>query len=321
MSKLNVNPTRMELRRLKNRLKTATRGHKLLKDKSDEMIRQFMLYVRENKRLREEVEEELGDSLKSFMLARAVSSDAVIEEAIAMPSAKVTLETSSKNVMSVNVPVFTVTEGESKDLYPYSFASVTSELDSSISSLTELLPKLLKLAEVEKTCNMLADEIEKNRRRVNALEYVMIPQLEETIKYIVMKLDENGQYVPTGEAKIFYGGMYESVGCSPFNSGMFDAICELGSTQAVYCGHDHINDFCANYKGVCFIYSQCGGYETYTMGTNFGWPEEKWMQGVTITEILPDGSITVGRRFNRDYLKRPEQFNAEKQAYEESKRK
>lgn len=150
MSKLNVNPTRMELRRLKNRLKTAKRGHKLLKDKSDEMIRQFMLYVRENKRLREEVEEELGDSLKSFMLARAVSSDAVIEEAIVMPTAKVTLETSSKNVMSVNVPVFSVTEGESKDLYPYSFASVTSELDSSISSLTELLPKLLKLAEVEK---------------------------------------------------------------------------------------------------------------------------------------------------------------------------
>ena len=202
MSKLNVNPTRMELRRLKNRLKTATRGHKLLKDKSDEMIRQFMLYVRENKRLREEVEEELGDSLKSFMLARAVSSDAVIEEAIAMPSAKVTLETSSKNVMSVNVPVFTVAEGESKDLYPYSFASVTSELDSSISSLTELLPKLLKLAEVEKTCNMLADEIEKNRRRVNALEYVMIPQLEETIKYIVMKLDENERGATTRLMKV-----------------------------------------------------------------------------------------------------------------------
>lgn len=202
MSKLNVNPTRMELRRLKNRLKTAKRGHKLLKDKSDEMIRQFMLYVRENKRLREEVEEELGDSLKSFMLARAVSSDAVIEEAIAMPTAKVTLETSSKNVMSVNVPVFSVKEGESKDLYPYSFASVTSELDSSISSLTELLPKLLKLAEVEKTCNMLADEIEKNRRRVNALEYVMIPQLEETIKYIVMKLDENERGATTRLMKV-----------------------------------------------------------------------------------------------------------------------
>ena len=191
MAKLNVNPTRMELRRLKTRLKTATRGHKLLKDKSDEMIRQFMLYVRENKRLREEVEGELQASLKSFMLARAVSSDAVIEEAVLMPSTHVGLNTSSKNVMSVDVPVFDIVEGEISDLYPYSFASVSSELDTSISSLTKLLPKLLKLAEVEKTCNMLADEIEKNRRRVNALEYVMIPQLEETIKYITMKLDEN----------------------------------------------------------------------------------------------------------------------------------
>ncbi|MEG2540193.1 MAG: V-type ATP synthase subunit D [Clostridia bacterium] len=191
MAKLNVNPTRMELRRLKTRLKTAVRGHKLLKDKSDEMIRQFMLYIRENKRLREEVEQELAGSLKSFMLARAVSSDAIIEEAIALPGVKVGLTTSEKNVMSVNVPVFEITENDNKELYPYSFASVTAELDSSISSLTTLLPKLLKLAEVEKTCNMLADEIEKNRRRVNALEYVMIPQLEETIKYITMKLDEN----------------------------------------------------------------------------------------------------------------------------------
>lgn len=202
MAKLNVNPTRMELRRLKNRLKTATRGHKLLKDKSDEMIRQFMLYVRENKRLREEVEKELTSSLKSFMLARAVSSDAVIEEAIAMPSASVELETSSKNVMNVNVPVFEIKQSDVSELYPYSFASVTSELDDSIASLTSLLPKLLKLAEVEKTCNMLADEIEKNRRRVNALEYVMIPQLEETIKYIVMKLDENERGATTRLMKV-----------------------------------------------------------------------------------------------------------------------
>lgn len=202
MAKLNVNPTRMELRRLKTRLKTATRGHKLLKDKSDEMIRQFMIYVKENKRLRLEVEQELGDSLKSFMLARAVSSDALIEEAIAMPGTKVKLETSQKNVMSVDVPVFEITESDSKELYPYSFAGVTSELDSSIASLTTLLPKLLKLAEVEKTCNMLADEIEKNRRRVNALEYVMIPQLEETIKYIVMKLDENERGATTRLMKV-----------------------------------------------------------------------------------------------------------------------
>ena len=202
MAKLNVNPTRMELRRLKNRLKTATRGHKLLKDKADETIRQFMLYVRENKRLREEVEQELTDSLKAFMLARAVSSDAVIEEAVSMPTAKVGLETSSKNVMGVNVPVFDIVEADASELYPYSFASVTGELDDSIASLTKLLPKLLKLAEVEKTCNMLADEIEKNRRRVNALEYVMIPQLEETIKYIVMKLDENERGATTRLMKV-----------------------------------------------------------------------------------------------------------------------
>lgn len=144
--------------------------------------------------------------------------------------------------------------------------------------------------------------------------HIPLPEFEH-----VIKLDENGNYVPTGEAKIFYGGAYESIGCSPFNSGMFDAICELGSTQAVYCGHDHINDFCANYKGITFIYSQYDGYETYNMGSKFGWPEEKWMQGVTITEILPDGSFTVGRRFNRDYLKNPEQLAAEVKAYEESR--
>lgn len=191
MAKMNVNPTRMELRRLKTRLKTATRGHKLLKDKSDEMIRQFMVYVRENKRLREEIEAELSSALKGFTLARAVSSNAVIEEAVMMPATKAKISLSSDNVMSVEVPSISVVEHEGQDKYPYSFDTVTSELDASIGTLSTLLVKLVKLAEVEKTCNMLADEIEKNRRRVNALEYVMIPQIEETIKYINMKLDEN----------------------------------------------------------------------------------------------------------------------------------
>lgn len=191
MAKMNVNPTRMELRRLKTRLKTATRGHKLLKDKSDEMIRQFMVYVRENKRLREEIEAELSSALKGFTLARAVSSNAVIEEAVMMPATKAGISLSSDNVMSVEVPSISVVEHEGQDKYPYSFDTVTSELDASIGTLSTLLVKLVKLAEVEKTCNMLADEIEKNRRRVNALEYVMIPQIEETIKYINMKLDEN----------------------------------------------------------------------------------------------------------------------------------
>ena len=191
MAKMNVNPTRMELRRLKTRLKTATRGHKLLKDNSDEMIRQFMVYVRENKRLREEIEAELSIALKGFTLARAVSSNAVIEEAVMMPATKAEISLSSDNVMSVEVPSISVVEHEGQDKYPYSFDTVTSELDASIGTLSTLLVKLVKLAEVEKTCNMLADEIEKNRRRVNALEYVMIPQIEETIKYINMKLDEN----------------------------------------------------------------------------------------------------------------------------------
>lgn len=191
MAKMNVNPTRMELRRLKTRLKTATRGHKLLKDKSDEMIRQFMVYVRENKRLREEIEAELSSALKGFTFARAVSSNAVIEEAVMMPATKAEISLSSDNVMSVEVPSISVVEHEGQDKYPYSFDTVTSELDASIGTLSTLLVKLVKLAEVEKTCNMLADEIEKNRRRVNALEYVMIPQIEETIKYINMKLDEN----------------------------------------------------------------------------------------------------------------------------------
>lgn len=118
----------------------------------------------------------------------------------------------------------------------------------------------------------------------------------------VMKLDENGDYVPTGEAEILYGGMYESIGCSEFNSGMFDAIKELGSTQAVIVGHDHINDFCAKYDGVYLVYAQYDGYNTYTMGSNFGWDEKDWMQGVTMVDLTPDGEISFRQRFNRDYL-------------------
>ena len=190
MTRLNVNPTRMELRRLKARLKTAVRGHKLLKDKSDEMIRQFMVYARKNKQLRMETEAALSDALKGFMLARAVSDDQVIEEAVAMPASFVEAEVSTKSVMSVEVPSIIIKERKTQDMFPYSFSSVTAELDDSIVTLNGVVAKMVELAEVEKTCNMLADEIEKNRRRVNALEYVMIPELEETIKYISMKLEE-----------------------------------------------------------------------------------------------------------------------------------
>ena len=118
----------------------------------------------------------------------------------------------------------------------------------------------------------------------------------------VMELDENGKYVPTGKAEILYGGMYESVGCSQFNSGMFDAVLEMGSTQAIFAGHDHINDFSAKYKGVYLVYAQCNGYNTYTMGSNYGWDEKDWMQGVTMVDLQADGSISFRQKFNRDYL-------------------
>lgn len=191
MARLAVNPTRMELRHLKDRLKTAQRGHKLLKDKSDEMIRQFMNYVRQNKQLREEIEDDLRKALQKFMLAGAMRPVQQIEQALAMPSYKVDIVVSTKNVMGVDVPSISITPSASNELIPYNLVSTTSETDEAIITISKLIEKMLKLAEIEKICNMLANEIEKNRRRVNALEYVVIPQLEETIKYIIMKLDEN----------------------------------------------------------------------------------------------------------------------------------
>lgn len=189
--KLNVNPTRMELKRLKSRLKTAQRGHKLLKDKTDEMVRKFIVFARENKRLREEVEERLASALAGFMLARATDTPQAVEEAIMMPSRSVELECGNKSMMGIAVPSVTVKENSTGGLFPYGFKTVTAELDKSIGNLNNLMTDLIRLSEAEKICNMLADEIEKNKRRVNALENVMIPQLEATIKYITMKLDEN----------------------------------------------------------------------------------------------------------------------------------
>ena len=188
--KLRVNPTRMELKRLKERLKMAARGHKLLKDKSDEMIRRFVGYAKENKRIREDIEVDLANALQKFLLAKSISDEATIQEAVAMPGTQVSLKTDTANVMAVAVPKITIEESDTKEKYPYSFTSVTAELDSSIATISELLVKMVELAEVEKTCNMLAIEIEKNRRRVNALEYVMIPQTQDAIKDITMKLDE-----------------------------------------------------------------------------------------------------------------------------------
>ncbi len=195
MAILRVNPTRMELTRLKKRLKTAQRGHKLLKDKQDELMKKFIELVKKNKELRENVEKELTQAFKDFLIARAVMSSEVLEEAIMYPTQRISLELGTKNIMSVNSPIFKLVKQSSEDnaatMYPYGFASTSGELDSAIFSLQGVVEKLIELAQVEKTCQLMANEIEKTRRRVNALEYVMIPQLVETVKYITMKLDEN----------------------------------------------------------------------------------------------------------------------------------
>ncbi len=191
MARLNVNPTRMELKKLKARLSTAVRGHKLLKDKSDEMVRRFTVIIREAKRLREEVEAGLSEILRQFSVARSVTPAFEAETAFSMPSVAVKLECETESVMGVDVPKVELIGEKRADGLPYAYSEITGEADYSVGMVSDLLPKMIALAKTEKTVRMLADEIERNKRRVNALEYVMIPQLEETIKYIKDKLDEN----------------------------------------------------------------------------------------------------------------------------------
>ena len=204
MANVTVIPTRMELTRLKGKLKTAQRGHKLLKDKRDGLMKQFMEVVRELRSLREEVEEELMTVHKSFTVASAIMSSESLEQALLYPKQSVELMQTSKNIMSVNVPVYefqTKTKSDT-DIYPYGFAATSGELDTAVDALGKVFQKMLKLAETEKTAQLMAEEIEKTRRRVNALEYVMIPDLKESIRYITMKLDENDRATTTRLMKV-----------------------------------------------------------------------------------------------------------------------
>lgn len=193
MATKHVNPTRMELTRLKKKLNTAIRGHKLLKDKRDELMRQFLELVRENKALREKVEKAIEAANRNFVLARAGMQDEVLNTALLAPKQEVYLESGVKNVMSVEIPQFTyqTRSADENDIYSYGFAFTSSDLDDAVYSLSEVLPDLLRLAEVEKSCQLMAAEIEKTRRRVNALEHIIIPQMQENIKFITVKLDEN----------------------------------------------------------------------------------------------------------------------------------
>lgn len=192
MDLLKVNPTRMELTKLKKRLLTARRGHKLLKDKRDEMVKQFLDLVKKNRILRTEVEKQLMKIHGSFSIAAAVMSSQAVEESLIYPKQGIELEAFTKNIMSVNVPIFEYKmKNQESDIYPYGFAFTSGELDTAVGGLSIILPKLVELAQTEKSVMLLSQEIEKTRRRVNALEHVLIPQLKDTVKYIIMKLDEN----------------------------------------------------------------------------------------------------------------------------------
>ena len=193
MPAINVNPTRQELTKLKTRLKTSIRGHKLLKDKRDELMKQFMDVVRENRALRAKVEESLMKAHASFTVASAVMSSEAMQQALLYPKQSVELNMTFKNIMSVNVPEyeFKTKTDDPGEIYPYGFAATSGELDTAVDALAQVFQDMLKLAQIEKTSQLLAEEIEKTRRRVNALEYVKIPQMQEAIKYISMKLEEN----------------------------------------------------------------------------------------------------------------------------------
>ena len=187
---LQYKPTRMELSNLKKRRTVAIRGHKMMKDKRDELVRRFIILARKNKSLRVEMERKLGEAMQNFVLARAMMSGNEVEEALLYPARAIGIEMGKQNILSIPVPKLSL-ETQDGFVYPYGFATTGADLDGAVQALAEILPLMLELAEVEKATSRLADEIEKTRRRVNALEYVMIPQFDEAIHDIQMKLEEN----------------------------------------------------------------------------------------------------------------------------------
>ena len=204
MARLNVNPTRMELSKLKKKLTSARRGHKLLKDKRDELMRQFMILIKENRQLRTEVEQAINEANRYMAVAGSVMQKEVLETALMLPKQEVELEVSEKNVMSVYIPEFKTKfrTDDTNDIFSYGMAFTSIDLDGAVSALSAVFPKMIRLAEIEKACQLMADEIEKTRRRVNALEHIMIPDYEETIKFITMKLSENERSTTTSLTKV-----------------------------------------------------------------------------------------------------------------------
>jgi V/A-type H+-transporting ATPase subunit D len=199
-----IKPTRMELKKTKSRLKTATRGHKLLKDKRDELMRNFLQIVRENKALRQKVEKGLEEAMARMADASRLMSPEILEQSLLCPKQGVEVDIQLKNIMSVNIPEysFRTRTDAAEDIYPYGYAMTSGELDESIDRLNEVFRDMLELARAEKSMQLMAAEIERTRRRVNALEYVMIPQMQDTIRYITMKLEENERSTTTRLMKV-----------------------------------------------------------------------------------------------------------------------
>lgn len=204
MASKTINPTRMELTRLKGRLRTAVRGHRLLKDKRDELMRQFFLIVRENKALRAKVEAGIEEANRAMTVASSVMSPEMLQQALLYPKQSATLDMTFKNIMSVSVPIyeFHTKSEDAASIYPYGFAQTSGELDDALGALASVFQDMLELAQAEKKTQLLASEIEKTRRRVNALEYVVIPNTQEAIRYITMKLDENDRSTTTRLMKV-----------------------------------------------------------------------------------------------------------------------
>lgn len=193
MASTQVTPTRMELTRLKKKRITAVRGHKLLKDKRDELMRQYLDLVRENMDLRKRVEAGILSANRNFVIAKAGMSEPELHTALLAPKQEVQLKPGKKNVMSVDIPTFDykMRTADENDIYSYGFAFTSSDLDDAVKSLADILPDMIRLAECEKACQMMASETKRQDCRVNALEHVIIPETEKNIKYITMKLDEN----------------------------------------------------------------------------------------------------------------------------------
>jgi V/A-type H+-transporting ATPase subunit D len=185
---LDINPTRMELLRLRKRIVIARRGHKLLKDKQDELMRQLIDLIREIRDLRRRVERELTEASQRFLLAKAALRPGTIEGSLLVPTADLGLAVERRHIMNIRAPVFAA--ALTGTIHCYGYLGTSGELDASLLALQNAMKLLVELAQKEKTIQLLADEIEKTRRRVNALEYVLIPDLTDTIKYISMKLSE-----------------------------------------------------------------------------------------------------------------------------------